>query len=247
MDMSEKKKRKIFPLLFSIGGLILLVLFVLFIVMKKNNAQQEVKRVTVDLNGEVTALISSLSDASNADLLPVEGELPSLTPASQSSEATVIAALTLGSEPEKIVALPLDLVSDHGLSSRETVSSVAIYDRVVRFYFALNKANVADGSRNALDKLINEAKGKRYLVIAPFYEETEKGLLDDKLLQQQVLNIWKVLEDAGVATEKRIILKPQAQLPDDENYAAGTHIDVFTVQGDHYPAEDRWPISLKGQ
>lgn len=226
---------------------ILLALFVLFFVMKKNHAQQEEKIVTVDLNGVATEQ-SSLPAIANADFTLDDEHLPSLTMSpSQVGGTTAMATLTFGAPPEKIESVSPDQANDNKLPLSDRVASVSVYDGVVRFYFAFDKANVADGSRNALDRLINDAKGRRYLVIAPIYEEAEKPLLDHKLLQQQVLNIWKILEDAGVSPEKRIILKPQAQEPGDDNYAAGVHIDVFTVQGDHYPAEDLWPISVPKQ
>lgn len=242
--MIEKKKRKISPLLLSLVGITVLVLFILFWMNKKNTAQQGEKIVTVALNEARASSPSDLADAS----LQLDGDNQSLTIPESSIDLTVgVTALTLGAPPEKIESSVSDHADDNVLLHDDQVASVSISNGVVRFYFALDKANVADGSRNALDKLINEAKGKRYLVIAPFYEEAEKNLVDQDLLKQRALNIWKVVEDAGVSSQKRIILKPQAQVPGDDEYASGTHIDVFTVQGDHYPTEALWSISSSGK
>lgn len=109
-------------------------------------------------------------------------------------------------------------------------AGVTVIEGVVQFYFAVGKADLADGAKIALTDAVQAAKRGRYLVVSGYHDVTGGVVFNEELAKQRALNVRAALMALGVPEDKIILLKPvsMADSGDDskQNDVQARRVDV---------------------
>jgi len=88
-------------------------------------------------------------------------------------------------------------------------ASVVVENGVVKFYFAVGKADLAAGALVALDDAIDAAKNGKRLVISGFHDATGDAAFNAELAKQRAFAVRDALLGAGVAEASMELSKPE--------------------------------------
>lgn len=100
-----------------------------------------------------------------------------------------------------VVAAPLVLADDE--------SKVVVDNGVVKFYFAVGKADLAQGADEALkDVIAGVADGKKALV-SGFHDSTGTLAVNEELAKKRAVAVKDTLVRLGVAEDKIELVKPE--------------------------------------
>jgi len=88
-------------------------------------------------------------------------------------------------------------------------ASVVVENGVVKFYFAVGKADLAAGALVALDDAIDAAKSGKRLVISGFHDATGDPAFNAELAKQRAMVVRDALVGAGVAESSVELNKPE--------------------------------------
>lgn len=88
-------------------------------------------------------------------------------------------------------------------------ASVVVENGVVKFYFAVGKADLATGALVALDDAIDAAKNGKRLAISGFHDATGDPAFNAELAKQRAFAVRDALLGAGVAEASMELSKPE--------------------------------------
>lgn len=88
-------------------------------------------------------------------------------------------------------------------------ASIVVENGVVKFYFAVGKADMAPGAVEALTDAIDAAKGGRKLVISGFHDATGNAATNAELARQRAVAVRNALVAAGVDAAQIELKKPE--------------------------------------
>ncbi len=88
-------------------------------------------------------------------------------------------------------------------------ASVVVENGVVKFYFAVGKADLAAGALVALDDAIDAAKSGKRLVISGFHDATGDPAFNAELAKQRAFAVRDALVGAGVAEASLELNRPE--------------------------------------
>jgi len=104
-------------------------------------------------------------------------------------------------------------------------ASVVVENGVVKFYFAVGKADLASGALVALDDAIAAAKNGKRLVISGFHDATGDPAFNAELAKQRAMAVRDALVGAGVA-EGSVELNKPAETTGSGNPAEARRVEV---------------------
>ena len=91
-------------------------------------------------------------------------------------------------------------------------ASVVVEGGVVKFYFAVGKADLAQGAQAALADAVAAAKSGKKLVVSGYHDSTGSAKLNEELAKKRAFAVRDALRAQGVA-ESSIELKKPASTP----------------------------------
>ena len=106
-----------------------------------------------------------------------------------------------------------------------TDASVVVENGVVKFYFAVGKADLAAGALVALDDAIAAAKSGKRLVISGFHDASGDPAFNAELAKQRAFAVRDALMGAGVAETSLELSKP-AETTGTGNPAEARRVEV---------------------
>ncbi len=95
---------------------------------------------------------------------------------------------------------------------RNDEAAVQVVDGVVQFYFAVGKADLAQGAQAALADAVAAAKSGKKLVVSGYHDSTGSAKLNEELAKKRAFAVRDALRAQGVA-ESSIELKKPASTP----------------------------------
>lgn len=87
---------------------------------------------------------------------------------------------------------------------------VEVVDGVVRFYFAVGKADLAAGAKEALAEAVAAAKAGKMLVVSGFHDSTGSVAINAELAKKRAFAVRDALLAEGVAESSITLQKPEA-------------------------------------
>lgn len=115
--------------------------------------------------------------------------------------ATGFAAAAQGSAEQQAAAL-----------SASDESTITVENGIVKFYFALNKAELALGSAAALDDLIAGARKGGKLLISGYHDPSGDQARNIELARQRAFAVRSILKSAGVSDSQIEVKNPEQML-----------------------------------
>ncbi len=91
----------------------------------------------------------------------------------------------------------------------EEVASVRVENGVVKFFFATNSAEVAQGAAQALAEVALAATQGRRVAVSGFHDETGNAAQNAELAKQRALAVREAIKSLGVAEEVIELRKPE--------------------------------------
>lgn len=87
---------------------------------------------------------------------------------------------------------------------------VEVVDGVVRFYFAVGKADLAAGAKEALAEAVAAAKAGKMLVVSGFHDSTGSVAINAELAKKRAFAVRDALLAEGVVESNITLQKPEA-------------------------------------
>jgi outer membrane protein OmpA-like peptidoglycan-associated protein len=122
------------------------------------------------------------------------------TPVARAEPAAVAAAVEAASGQGTVPAPPVATGDD---------SSILVENGVVKFYFALGKAELAPGAAEALTDAIAAGKAGRRLVLSGYHDATGDPAKNAELAKRRALAVRDALLAAGVDASVIELRKPE--------------------------------------
>lgn len=91
-------------------------------------------------------------------------------------------------------------------------AAVVVENGVVKFYFAMGRADLAAGANEALASVVQGVAAGRQAQISGFHDATGDAAINAKLAKQRALAVLEALKALGVAQDKVELKKPEATL-----------------------------------
>ena len=88
-------------------------------------------------------------------------------------------------------------------------ASIVVENGVVKFYFAVGKADMAPGAVEALTDAIDAAKAGRKLALAGYHDATGNAAMNAELAKRRAMAVRDVLVGAGVDAAMIELRKPE--------------------------------------
>lgn len=132
--------------------------------------------------------------------------------ASAAVSATAVAeqvASALDGKAEPMVEASASAAPAMSANSAPDAAHVEVVDGVVRFYFAVGKADVAAGAKEALAEAVAAAQAGKMLVISGFHDSTGGAALNAELAKQRAFAVRDALLAEGVAESSITLQKPE--------------------------------------
>ena len=92
----------------------------------------------------------------------------------------------------------------------EEAARVVVENGVVKFYFAVGKAEVAAGGAAALAEAVTAGKAGQRLAVSGYHDSTGDAATNAELAKQRALAVQALLIGAGVADAAIELRKPEA-------------------------------------
>lgn len=112
-----------------------------------------------------------------------------------------------------------------GAASAASDASVVVENGVVKFYFAVGKADLASGALVALGDAIEAARNGKRLVISGFHDASGDPAFNAELAKQRAFAVRDALLGAGVAEASMELSKP-AETTGTGNPAEARRVEV---------------------
>lgn len=112
-----------------------------------------------------------------------------------------------------------------GATSAASDASVVVENGVVKFYFAVGKADLASGALVALGDAIEAARNGKRLVISGFHDASGDPAFNAELAKQRAFAVRDALLGAGVAEASMELSKP-AETTGTGNPAEARRVEV---------------------
>lgn len=113
-----------------------------------------------------------------------------------------------GSAADAAAALPATAAAASA-ASRSEDASIVVENGVVKFYFAVGKADLASGAVAVLGDAIAAAQAGKRLVISGFHDSTGDPAFNIELAKRRALAVRDALVGAGVAEGSVELSKPE--------------------------------------
>ena len=107
-------------------------------------------------------------------------------------------------------------------------ASIVVENGVVKFYFAVGKADLAPGALEALTDAIDAAKGGRKLVLSGYHDATGNAATNAELAKQRAVAVRDALVGAGVDAAAIELKKPE-ETTGTGNAAEARRVEVLIV------------------
>ncbi len=121
-------------------------------------------------------------------------------------------------------SVPAEVASTPGQAAADA-ASVTVEQGVVKFYFAIGKAELAAGATQAMADLVKGAEAGRKLVVSGFHDATGDPAANAELARQRALAVRDALKSAGVA-EAQIELKKPEQVTGSGSDAEARRVEI---------------------
>jgi len=102
-------------------------------------------------------------------------------------------------------------------------ASIQVEGEVVKFFFAIDKADLPDGAATALSSVIKGVAAGKKAVISGYHDSTGDPVKNDELAKQRAFAVRDALKVAGVDESKIELKKP-------EQVSAGAWADARRVE-----------------
>ena len=103
-------------------------------------------------------------------------------------------------------------------------ASVVVEGGVVKFYFAVGKADLATGAKQALADVIKGVLQGKKAVVSGFHDATGDLAVNQELAKQRAFAVRDALKALGVAEDKIELKKPE------ETTASGSNAEARRVE-----------------
>lgn len=123
-----------------------------------------------------------------------------------------------------VSSVPAEVASAPGQAAADA-ASVTVEQGVVKFYFAIGKAELAAGATQAMADLVKGAEAGRKLVVSGFHDATGDPAANAELARQRALAVRDALKSAGVA-EAQIELKKPEQVTGSGSDAEARRVEI---------------------
>lgn len=107
------------------------------------------------------------------------------------------------------VAAPAVAAPAAAVTMTENVAQVVVQDGVVRFYFVSGKADLAEGSDQALADIVQGVSAGKIAVISGFHDTMGSQQLNEELARQRAIAVRDALVALGVQADKIELRKPE--------------------------------------
>jgi outer membrane protein OmpA-like peptidoglycan-associated protein len=91
-------------------------------------------------------------------------------------------------------------------------ASIQVKDGVVKFYFALGKAEVAAGANEALADIVKAVAAGKKVMVSGFHDASGNAALNAELAKQRAFAVRDALVAAGINADKIELIKPDDSL-----------------------------------
>ena len=109
------------------------------------------------------------------------------------------------------VAAPANVVAtETTVVVLEELASVRVDDGIVKFYFALGKADVAAGANEALADVVSGVAAGKKAMVSGFHDATGSAEVNAELSKQRAFAVRDALIALGVAEDSIELRKPEA-------------------------------------
>ena len=99
-------------------------------------------------------------------------------------------------------------------------ASVRVEGEVVKFYFASGKADLADGTPDALGEIVKGVAAGRKAVISGYHDATGDAAVNEELAKQRALAVQAALKALGIGEDKIELRKPEVTTASGSNAEA---------------------------
>ena len=141
----------------------------------------------IGLNGDAAAAPAAASETQVAS--------ETQAPAENAPEASAPAAASA------VAAAPLELKDDE--------SKVVVDNGVVKFYFAVGKADLAQGADEALKDVIAGVKEGKKALVSGYHDSTGTVAVNEEVAKKRAFAVKEALVRLGVAEDQIELVKPQ--------------------------------------
>ncbi len=199
--------------------------------MSSQDNDQDIRVVAVVLISAILlavglALGMGVSKARSGAGAAVSAEAGTVASGAASAMAGAAAASTAGGESGAGAAGASAATSAPAALAAADDASIVVENGVVKFYFAVGKADMAPGAVEALTDAIDAAKGGRKLVISGFHDATGNAATNAELARQRAVAVRDALVAAGVDAA-RIELKKPEETTGSGNAAEARRVEVL--------------------
>ena len=141
----------------------------------------------IGLNGDAAAAPAAASETQVAS--------ETQAPAENAPEASAPAAASA------VAAAPLELKDDE--------SKVVVDNGVVKFYFAVGKADLAQGADEALKDVIAGVKEGKKALVSGYHDSTGTVAVNEEVAKKRAFAVKEALVRLGVTEDQIELVKPQ--------------------------------------
>ena len=141
----------------------------------------------IGLNGDAAAAPAAASETQMAS--------ETQAPAENAPEASAPAAASA------VAAAPLELKDDE--------SKVVVDNGVVKFYFAVGKADLAQGADEALKDVIAGVKEGKKALVSGYHDSTGTLAVNEEVAKKRAFAVKEALVRLGVTEDQIELVKPQ--------------------------------------
>ena len=141
----------------------------------------------IGLNGDAAAAPAAASET--------QALSETQAPAENAPEASAPAAASA------VAAAPLELKDDE--------SKVVVDNGVVKFYFAVGKADLAQGADEALKDVIAGVKEGKKAMVSGYHDSTGTAAVNEEVAKKRAFAVKEALVRLGVTEDQIELVKPQ--------------------------------------
>ncbi|WP_353236498.1 OmpA family protein [Diaphorobacter ruginosibacter] len=132
-------------------------------------------------------------------------------------------------QPAAVQSVSADGAAGTGVIADDAASVVVLVSGVVKFYFAVGKAEVAAGANDALADVVKGVNGEgRTAEISGYHDATGDLARNEELAKQRAIAVADTLKSLGVAEDKIKLKKPEQSLASGSN-AEARRVEVILI------------------